>query len=64
MRAVPVFAVTVKATFPFPVPDAPLVIAIQLAFDVAVHVQLASVPTAIVPPPPESGMFAVVGATP
>jgi len=64
VRAVPVFALTIKATVPFPVPDTPLEIAIQLAFDVAVHVQLASVPTAIVPPPPESGKAAVVGATP
>ena len=56
--AVPVFAATVNATVPLPVPAAPDVIVIQAALVVAVHVQLpAEAVTAIDPDPPASATF-------
>jgi hypothetical protein len=46
------FAETVKSTLPFPVPDAPLSMAIQFAPLVAVHAQPDVVATATVSVPP------------
>jgi hypothetical protein len=43
VRAAPVFAATRYATAPLPAPDAPAVIVIHAAFDVAVHAQVAGV---------------------
>ena len=55
VRAAPVFAETVKPTDPFPIPDAPLAIAIQPAFDAALHVhEAAEAVMAIDPDPPVS----------
>ena len=56
-----VLAATLKPTVPFPVPDAPDVTVIQLAFDVAVHVQLDPVVTVTLPDPPLFGTLWLVG---
>jgi hypothetical protein len=53
--AVPVCGATVKATVPFPVPDAPAVTAIHVSLLTAVHVQPAAVVTALLPVPPAAG---------
>lgn len=63
LRASPVFADTVNPTVAPPVPDAPLVIEIQLAFDTAVHAHAASVVTVAEPGPPTSGNCCDAGAT-
>jgi hypothetical protein len=47
-----VFAATVNATVPFPLPFAPDVIVIQLALFVAVHPQLEPAVTEMDPEPP------------
>ena len=52
LRAAPGFVLTVKATLPLPVPELPLEIAIQLAFDVAVHEQPLSVDVTVTAPVP------------
>lgn len=63
LRAAPVFAATVNATLPAPVPDAPLVTDSQGAFDPAVHAHdPADGVTATDPVPPVSATFCVVGA--
>lgn len=55
LRALPVFAATVKATDPFPVPDDPLPIVIHEAPADAVHAHVgADVVTVIDPLPPVS----------
>ena len=54
LRAAPAFALTVNATVPLPLPELPLEIAIQVAFDVAVHEQPPSAVTVTVPDPPGS----------
>lgn len=51
----PVFASTVYVTVPLPIPEAPAVTVIQLAFDVADHVQVAPVVTVTLPVPPLLG---------
>ncbi len=53
VRAAPELAAAVYDTEPSPVPDAPRVIEIQDAFDVAVHAQPLSVPTSTEPVPPD-----------
>ena len=57
VRAGPVLAATANATLPLPVtlPDAGLVIVIQLAFDEAVHAHALSVVIVADPFPPASG---------
>lgn len=55
VRAAPVFAATLNATVPLPVPDAPLEIVIHPAFDAAVHAHVAAeAVTAKDPDPPAS----------
>jgi len=55
LRELPVFAPTLKATDPLPVPDAPLAIVIHDAPAEAVHVHVpADAVTAIDPLPPVS----------
>jgi hypothetical protein len=58
--ALAVFADTLNPTLPAPVPLAPLAIDIQLASDLAVHVQLLSVVTVTELDPPAAGMDIVV----
>jgi len=55
VRSAPVFASTVNATGPFPLPVAPDVTAIHGALLVAVHVQPAAVVTFEFPVPPDAG---------
>src|SRR5206468_4252463 len=62
VRAAPAFALTVNATVPLPLPEPPLEIAIQLAFDAAVHAQPALVANATEPLPPAAVNDALVGA--
>ena len=57
-----VFGATDIDTDPLPVPDAPLVIVIHPAADVAVHVQLASVVTLVPAAPPRTAIAALAGA--
>jgi hypothetical protein len=52
LRAAPLFDATLNATEPPPVPDAPCVIVIHGAFDVALHAQPLVVVTAADPVPP------------
>jgi hypothetical protein len=62
LRAPPVFAATLIATVPLPVPLAPEVIDNQEAFVVAVHVHPAAAVTAIGPAvPPPAPIDTVVG---
>ncbi len=61
VRAAPAFAATENATLPFPLPDAPLVIVIQGADEVAVQVQSAVAVTATLPVPPAGSTDCVVG---
>jgi hypothetical protein len=49
VRSDPGFAATANATVPLPMPEAPDVTVIQLAFDVAVHAQPAAAETATLP---------------
>ena len=59
---VAVFAATVNATVPLPVPELPLPMLIQAAVVVAVHAQLfADAVTAIDPEPPPSPTFCDAG---
>ena len=51
LRAAPLFAATVNATVPLPLPDPPLAIDIHGAFADAVHEQPAAAVTATEPPP-------------
>jgi hypothetical protein len=55
IREPPVFAPTVNATVPLPVPDAPLAMTIHVALGVAVHAHWLPVSTDIVPLPPAVG---------
>jgi hypothetical protein len=55
LRAAPELAVAVYSTLPFPVPDAPCVIDIHEAFDVAVHAQPLSACICTVLDPPAAG---------
>jgi hypothetical protein len=62
VRAAPVFADTLNATVPLPVPDAPLEIEIHPAPDTAVHEQVAA--DALIanePDPPDSDRLTSVG---
>ncbi len=52
VRAAPLFAATLNVTDPFPLPDAPLEIVIQEAFDAALHAHPLPAVTAMLPPPP------------
>jgi hypothetical protein len=62
-RAAPMFAATLNATVPLPGAGGPDVIAIQPAFDAAVHGQLAALAvTATEPVPPTSESDCAVGA--
>ena len=62
VRASPSFDATLKVTVPLPVPDAPLVTAIQSTPDVAVHEHVAPVVIDTVPPlPPSAPTDALVG---
>ena len=54
VRAAPVFAATVNATEPLPVPEAPLEIVIQSALDEALQAQVLPAVTAVDPLPPEA----------
>lgn len=60
--AAPVFAATVNATLPLPIPDVPLVIVIHAAFDVAFHVQVLVVVTVVDPLAPAASTFWLEGA--
>src|SRR6266545_5482890 len=51
LRAAPLLAATEKAITPLPLPDAPPVMVIQLAFDVADQLQLLAAVTLMLPPP-------------
>jgi hypothetical protein len=55
LRAGPAFAATLNPRVPLPVDDGTLVNAIQLAFDVAVHVHVGAVVTAMDPVAPPAG---------
>jgi len=55
-----VFALTAKATVPFPEPEAPCVIVRKLALLVAVQEQVLGVVTEMVAEPPEAGKLVVV----
>jgi hypothetical protein len=55
LRVAPVFAATMYATLPLPLPDAPRVIEIHEAFDVAVHAHPLSVCTCTEFDPPAAG---------
>jgi hypothetical protein len=57
LRAAALFAATVKATVPLPVPDPPLVMLIHDAFDAAVHVHPLAVVTVDDPLPPLASTF-------
>src|SRR4051794_26814644 len=62
-RAAPVFAATVNATVPLPVPDAPPVTVSQPTFAPAVHAQVgADAVTVTDPEPPPSATLWPVGA--
>ena len=61
IRAAPVFAATVNATVPLPVPDVPLVSVIHATFDAAVHGQPLEVLTFVEPLPPFAPMSALEG---
>jgi hypothetical protein len=50
--AAPLFDAMLNATDPLPLPEAPLVIVIHDAFDVALHAQPDAVVTAVDPLPP------------
>jgi hypothetical protein len=52
VRAAPVFAATLNATEPFPVPEAPAVTVIQVALLAAVHPHVLAADTDTVPVPP------------
>jgi len=58
VRAAPVFAATLNATLPLPVPELPLEIVTHGTLDDAVHAQVpADAVTAIDPVPPPSDTF-------
>jgi hypothetical protein len=57
-----VFPDAVKVTVPLPVPDAPVAIVSQLAFEAAVQPHVASAVTLTLPPPPMAGTDMLGGA--
>jgi hypothetical protein len=61
VRVLPERLSALNPTVPFPVPDAPEVIAIHPTLLVALHEQPAPAETATVPPPPVLAMEALVG---
>jgi hypothetical protein len=54
VRAAPPFGLTLNVTVPFPVPEPPVTIAIQFAFEAAVQAHEPSVVTATLPVPPDA----------
>src|ERR1700724_2388630 len=63
LRVAPVvFPGAVKATVPLPVPDAPVAIVSQLAFEAAVQPHPAPAVTVTLPPPPAAGTEPLGGA--
>ena len=58
-----VFGATAYPTAPFDVPELPLVMLIQLAFDAAVHEQPAPAVTVAVALPPAAGSDSEAGET-
>ena len=63
VRGPPVFAATVNATDPLPLPLAPDVTVIQPALLLAVQAQLVPADTAVLPDPPAAAIEALVGLT-
>jgi hypothetical protein len=57
-----VFPDAVKVTVPLPLPDAPVAIVSQVAFETAVQPHVAPAVTATLPPPPIAGTETLVGA--